>query len=129
MLKISIVLQIFVALVVHCERQFNVSPGHTTCDNSTWNVADSLPAKERANCSGLSELLETVSSNIAPGDRVTITVKGDSDYYLYTSFYFVVPNISIAIKGVRSSLPTNTGSKPRIVCNLTDTLTATNALY
>jgi len=129
MSQILIVL-IVQAIVVHCERQFNLSPGYDACNNSTWDVAGSLPPEERVNCNGLSELLETASSNIVPGDRVIINVEGDNEYYLYAPFYFVVPNVSISIKGVHSSQSTNTGSnRPRIVCELTETLTTTNALY
>lgn len=124
MLRILQVLQLFFVSIVHCERRFIVAPGHSTCSDSTWSlVADSVAGEEVASCSGLSELLTAVSSNIVPGDNVIISVEGDNDYNLNNPSYFVVPNVSIAIKGV----PRN-NSKPRIACN-SRALKATNTLY
>ena len=126
MLRILILLQILRALfIVHCERRFVVAPGHSPCDGSTWNVAGSQPVEAR--CSGLSELLQAIRSNIAPGDNVIISIEGGNEYYLDTSTYFVnIPNASFTIKGVRSL--SSGEMPPRIVCNLTDTL-ATTTLY
>ena len=120
MLRFLIVLQIVCAsVIVHCERRFIVAPGHSLCDSSTWNVAGSQSVE--ASCSGLSELLQAIRSNIAPGDNVTISIEGGNEYYLDTSIYFVVQNASFTIRGVKSS----SVDSPRIICNLTDTLPAT----
>ena len=128
MQRILIVLQVFCAsFIVHCERRFLVAPAHSPCDNSTWNTAGSLLVG--ASCSGLSELLQVIRSNIAPGDSVIISIEGGHDYYLDTSTYFIVPNvslrdsISLTIEGVKSS----SSDKPRIICNFTNILT--DALY
>ena len=121
MLRFLIVLQLLCApVIVHCERRFIVTPGDSPCDISTWNVAGSQPVEVR--CSGLNELLQTIRSNVAPGDNVTISIEGGNEYYLDTSIYFVVPNASFTIRGVESS---SAGDRPRIVCNRTDTLAAT----
>lgn len=121
MMRFLIVLQILCAsVIVHCERRFIVAPGHSPCDSSTWNVTGSRSVEAR--CSGLSELLQAISSNIAPGDNVLISIEGGNEYYLDTSIYFVVPNVSFTIKGVKSS---SAADRPRIICNLTDTLAAT----
>ena len=114
MLKLLIVLNIL--FVVHCERRFIVVPGDELCDNSTWNSAGSL--QMGAICSGLSELLRVVSSNVAPEDSVIIDIEGGNEYYLDTSSYFVVPNISISINGISRS----DNSRPRIMCSLNRTL-------
>lgn len=110
MLRILNLLQFF--LVVHCERRFLVAPGHAPCNNLTWNMAFGTNAR----CSGLSELVGVASTNMVPGDNVVISVEGDNEYYLNASSYFVVPNVSIAIKGV------NLLYKPRIICSLTQAL-------
>lgn len=114
MLKLLIVLSIL--FVVHCERRFVVIPGGELCDNSTWNSAGSL--RMGASCSGLSELLQVVSSNVAPKDSVIIDIEGGNEYYLDASSYFVVPNISISINGISQS----NNSRPRIICSLNRTL-------
>lgn len=126
MLRSLIVLTVFFTpAVVHCERQFTVLPGDTLCTNSTWNSASSLPVGRKAHCSGLSELLQIVSSNIAPGDSVAIDVEGGNEYSLDTSTYFLVPNVSIAIKGVNWS----NSNRPRIICSLNLTSTLATTLY
>ena len=120
---LRILLVFFASTVVHCERRFNVVPGGTLCNNSTWRSSGSLPVGSTASCSGFSELLRVISSNIAAGDSVMIDVEGGNDYYLDESIYFVFPNISIAIKGVNLSI----SDKPRIICAQNRTLT--NTLY
>lgn len=114
MLKPLVVLSILFA--VHCERRFVLVPGVELCDNSTWNSVDSQ--QTGASCSGLTELLQVVSSNVAPDDRVIIDIEGGNEYYLDASSYFIMQNTSIAINGISLS----NRNRPRIICSLNRTL-------